>query len=222
MAEGEAKLAALEEEETTRIQELQEREAAVEEELAAETRRLQEREVALQEKEAKVEEELAAGSRRLQDCEVALQEKEAKVEEFLAERSASIDRIVRWVGEVNPTLDTLGLSPIQVTETPPSLGAILPLLDCTAERLQDTEVAILDLLETEGRAIARGMAEYILTCLRSHDLSCPLTPILVGPVRATAAATQESVQEAAHMVATRVRHCPGPTKGEASSGPPAQ
>jgi hypothetical protein len=124
VAEGEAKLAAHEEEEASRIQELQEWEAAV-------------------------EEELAAGTRRLQEREVALQENEAKVEEFLAERSASIDRIVRWVGEVNPTLDALGLSPIQVTEAPPSLGAVLPALDSTAERLRHTEAAIFDLLETE-------------------------------------------------------------------------
>jgi hypothetical protein len=169
-----------------------------------------------------VEEELAARTRRLQEREVALQEKEAKVEEFLAERSASIDRIVRWVDEVNPTLVALGLSPIQVMETPPLLGAVLPALDSTAERLRHTEAAIFDLLETKGRVIARGMAEYILTCLRSHDLSCSLTPILVGPVRATAAAAQESVQEAVDMVATRVRRRPGPTKGETSPGPPAQ
>jgi hypothetical protein len=78
---------------------------------------------------------------------------------------------------VNPTLDALGLSPIQVTEAPPSLGAVLSALDSTAERLQHTKAAIFDLREIEGRAIARGMAEYILTCLRSHDLSCSLTPV---------------------------------------------
>jgi hypothetical protein len=144
------------------------------------------------------------------------------VEEFLAERSASIGRIVRWVGEVNPTLDALGLSPIQVMETPPSLGAVLPALNSTTEQLRRMEAAIFDLLETEGRAIARGMAEYILTCLRSHYLSCPMTLILVGPVPATAATAQESVQEAADMVATRVQRRPEPTKGEASSGPQAE
>jgi hypothetical protein len=153
---------------------------------------------------------------------VALQEKEAEAEETLAERSASIDWIVRWVGEVNPSLDALGLSPIQVMEAPTSLRAIFPALDSTAEHLRHMEAAIFNLLETEGQAVARGMAEYILTCLRSHDLSCSLTPVLVGPVRATAAAAQESVQEAADMVATRVWRCPGPTKGEASYGPPAQ
>ncbi|XP_025806596.1 atherin-like [Panicum hallii] len=89
----------------------------------------------------------------------------------------------------------------EVMGTPPSLGAVLPALDSTAEQLRHMEAAIFNLLETEGRAVARGMAEYILTCLRSHDPSCALTPILVGPVPATAAAAQESVQEAADMVA---------------------
>jgi hypothetical protein len=129
---------------------------------------------------------------------------------------------MRWVDEVNPSLDALGLSPIQVAEAPPSLGAILPALDSTAERLRHVEAAIFDLLETEGRTVTREMAEYILTCFRSHDPACSLTPVLVGPVRAKAAATQEGVQEAADMVATRVRRRPGPTRGGASSGPPAQ
>jgi hypothetical protein len=144
------------------------------------------------------------------------------VEKFLAERSTSIDRIVRWVGEVNPSLDTLGLSPIRVTEAPPSLGAVLPVLDSAAERLRHLESAIFDLLEIEGRAVTRGMVEYILTCLRSHDPTFQLTLVLVGPLRATAAAAQEGVQEAADMVATRVRCRPGPTRRGDSSGPPAQ
>jgi hypothetical protein len=169
--------------------------AAHQEEQAAWTLRLLEREAA-------VEEELSAGTRRLQERKVALQEKEAKVEEFLAERSASIDRIVRWVNKVNPSLDALGLSPIQVTEAPPSLGAVLPVLDSTAERLRHVEAAIFDLLETDGRVVARGMTEYSLTCFRSHDPACSLTPVLVGPVWAKAAAAQEGVQEAADMVAT--------------------
>jgi hypothetical protein len=72
-----------------------------------------------------VEEELAAGTQRLQEREVALQEKEAKVEEFLAEQSTSIGRIVRWAGEVNPSLGALGASPICVAEAPSSLGTAL-------------------------------------------------------------------------------------------------
>jgi hypothetical protein len=94
------------------------------------------------------------------------------VEKLLAERSASIDRITRWVGAVNPLLEALGANPIQVSEAPSPLGAALQVLDSTAERLRDVEASIQDLLETEGRVVARGMAEYILTSFRSHD-SCP-------------------------------------------------
>jgi hypothetical protein len=118
----------------------------------------------------------------LQEREMAFQEREAKMEELLAERSTGIDRIVKWVGEANPTLDTLGLSPIQVAEAPPSLGAVLPALDSAAERLRCMESTVLECLETEGRAVARAMAEYILTCFRSHDPAVLLTPVLVGPV----------------------------------------
>jgi hypothetical protein len=116
--------------------------------------------------------------------ETAFQEREAKVEELLAEQSAGINRVVRWVGETNSSLDALGISPIQVTEAPPSLGTILPVLDSTAERLLRMESAILDCLETEGRVVARATAKYILTCFRSHDPAIPLTQILVGPIRA--------------------------------------
>jgi hypothetical protein len=166
-----------------------------------------------------VEEELAAGTQRLQKREVALQEREAKVEEFLAKQSASIGRIVRWAGEVNPSLDALGASPIWVTEAPSSLGAALQVLDSTAERLQDLESSMHDLLETEGRAVARGTAEYILTCFRSHGPTFQLTPVLVGPIRATAAAVQEGVQEAGNMVVSRIRHRPGPARSGDASGP---
>jgi hypothetical protein len=195
VAEGEANLAVQQEELAARTQGLQELEAS-----------LQERETSLQEREASLQEKVSS-----------LQEREAKVEEFLAERSASTGQIVRWVGEVNPSLDALGLSPIQVAEAPPPLGAVLRALDSTAERLRHVETAFFDLLETEGRAVARGMAEYILTCFRSHDPACSLTPVLVGPVRAKVAAAQEGVQEAADMVATHVRCHPGPKRGGASS-----
>jgi hypothetical protein len=166
------------------------------------------------------QEELATRTQGLQEREASLQEREAKVEEFLAEWSASIDRVVRWADEVNPSLDALGLSPIQVAGAPPSLGAVLSVLDSAAERLRHLESAILDRLETEGRTVAWGMVEYILTCFWSHDPAFPLTPVLVGPVRATVTAAQEGVQEAADMVASRVQRCPGPARRRDSSGPP--
>ncbi|XP_025825181.1 uncharacterized protein LOC112900543 [Panicum hallii] len=158
---------------------------------------------------AKREERLAAREAE-EEHEAALQEKEAKVEELLAERSASIGQITRWVGAVNPLLEALRANPIRVTEAPSPLGAALQVLDSTAERLRDVEASIQDLLEIEGRAVARGMAEYILTSFRSHDPAIQLTPILVGPLRATAAAVQEGVREVADMVVARIRRRPEP------------
>jgi hypothetical protein len=94
--------------------------------------------------------DLANQAQDLREREVALQEKEAKVEELLAEQSTRIERVVKWVGEANSSLDTLGLSPIQVAKAPSSLGTILPTRDSTAERLQCMESTVLERLETEG------------------------------------------------------------------------
>jgi hypothetical protein len=84
------------------------------------------------------------------------------------------------------------------------------------------EANIQDLLETEGREVARGVAEYILTSFRSHDPAIQLTPVLVGPLQVTAAAAREGVLEAAGMVAARLRRRPEPAEGGSASGPPGQ
>jgi hypothetical protein len=185
---------------------------------AEEVARLQE----LQKREETMEEELAAGNQRLQEREAALQEREAKVEGLLAEQRAGINRLTRWVGAVNPLLEALGANPIWVLEAPSPFGATLQLLDSTARRLQDVEAGIQDLLEIEGRVVAREMAEYILTSFRSHDPAIQLTPILVGPLRTTAAAAREGVQEAVDMVAARLRRRPEPAESGSASGPPEQ
>jgi chromosome segregation ATPase len=214
-AKKEEWLAAREVEETARLQELQKREEAMEAELAAGTRRLQEREEAL-------EEELAAVTQRLQEREAALRKREAKVEELLAERSASVDRIARWVGAVNPLLEGLSANPIRVSEAPSPLGTALQVLDSTAARLRDVEAGIQDLLEIEGREVAWGTAEYILTSFQSHDPAIQLTPVLVRPLRTTAAAAREGVLEVVDMVAARLRRRPEPAESGSASGPPEQ
>jgi hypothetical protein len=76
---------------------------------------LEEREAAMAKEEASLavhREELVTRTQGLQEREASLQKREAKVEEFPAEQSAGIDWVVRWVGEANPSLDALGLSPI--------------------------------------------------------------------------------------------------------------
>ncbi|XP_025791725.1 uncharacterized protein LOC112872912 [Panicum hallii] len=160
--------------------------------------------------------------KREEEREAALRAREAKVEEILAERSASVGRIARWVGVVNPLLEALGANPIRVSEAPSPLGTALQVLDSTAARLRDVEAGIQDLLETEGREVARGTAEYILTSFRSHDPAIQLTPVLVGPLRTTAAAAREGVLEIVDMVAARLRRRPEPAESGSTSGAPEQ
>jgi hypothetical protein len=189
---------------------------------------LQQRELAVAEERACLAArrvDLETRARDLREREVAFQEKEAKVEELLAERSEGIEWVVKWVGEANPTLDTLGLSPIRVAEAPPSLGAVLPALDSAAECLQCMESTILKRLETEGREVAWAMVEYVLTCFRSHDPAVPLTPVLVGPVPEMVAAAREGVQEAVGIVVSHIERLAKPdlpTGGPPPPGPPIE
>jgi hypothetical protein len=176
---------------------------------------LQQRELAIQEEKAHLAARLVdmeVQARDFREREVAVQEKEAKVEGLLAER------VVKWVGEANSTLDTLGLSPIQVPEARSSLGAVLPVLDSAAERLQHLESTVVGRLETEGQEVARVVVEYVLTYFRSHDPAIPLTPVLVGPIPEMVAAAREGVQEAVEIVAARIEHFIGPDLQ--TGGPP--
>jgi hypothetical protein len=75
------------------------------------------------------------------------------VEGFLVEQRAGVERIVKWVGEASTNLEPLGLSPIQVAEAPSSIGAILPALDSTGERLQRLESTLIMCLEAEGHGV---------------------------------------------------------------------
>jgi hypothetical protein len=170
--------------------------------------------VAIQEKEAR----LAALQMDMEARTQDLKEQEAKVEGLLAEQSAGIERVVKWVGEANSTLDILGLSPIQVAEAPSSLGAVLPLLDSASEHLQRLESTVVGRLETEGQEVARVVVDYVLTCFWSHDPAIPLTPVLVGPVPETVAAAHEGVQEAVEIMAARFKRFTGPDLQ--TGGPP--
>jgi hypothetical protein len=104
------------------------------------------------------------------------------VEGLLAEQHAGVEGIVKWVGEASITLEPLGLSPIQVAETPSSIGAVLPALDSAAEHLRLLESTLVARLEAEGRELAWMVVDHVLTCFRSHDPAISLTPVLEGPL----------------------------------------
>ena len=52
------------------------------------------------------------------------------------------------------------------------------------------------------------VAEYILTCLQSHDPAISLAPVIDGPVAETEASAQESVQEVVDFVAAYFKQEP--------------
>ena len=52
------------------------------------------------------------------------------------------------------------------------------------------------------------MAEHILTCLRSHDPTISLTPVVDGPVAETEATARDNVQEVVDFVAAYFKREP--------------
>ena len=77
------------------------------------------------------------------------------------------------------------MSPIQVVEPPASIADTLPVLNSASDRLQLLEPILAGHLEAEGRELCRMVAEYILTCLRSHDPAISLAPVVDDPVAET-------------------------------------
>ena len=66
-----------------------------------------------------------------------------------------------------------------------------------------------EVLDAEGREVAKAAAAYVLTCIRSWDPDFSLEPVVRGPVASREAAAAESVEEVAKEVASRF-HSSGP------------
>ena len=82
------------------------------------------------------------------------------------------------------------------------------MLDSASERLRRLEQILVGHLKAEGRELCRMVAEYILTCLRSHDPAISLAPVIDGPVAEMEASARESVQEVIDFVAAYFKREP--------------
>ena len=100
------------------------------------------------------------------------------------------------------------MSPIQVAEPPASITDALPVLDSALERLRRLDQILIGHLEAEERELCRMVAEYILTCLRSHDPAISLAPVVDGPVAETEASARENVREVVGFVAAYFKRDP--------------
>ena len=153
------------------------------------------KEASLQEKTRQLEAAQAALNAQVQE---AVQEAARKLQE---DQRMGAQRIIDWAGEASSALVSLGMSPIQVVEPPASIADALPVLDSASERLRRLEQILVGHLEAEGRELCRMVAEYILTCFRSHDPAISLAPVVDGPVAETEASARESVREVVDFVA---------------------
>ena len=82
------------------------------------------------------------------------------------------------------------------------------MLNSASDRLWHLEPILAGHLEAEGHELCRMVAEYLLTCLRSHDPAISLGPIVNGPVAETEATARESVRDVVDFVAAYFKREP--------------
>ena len=95
-----------------------------------------------------------------------------------------------------------------MAELPASIADALPVLDSASERLRRLDQILIGHLEAECRELCQMVAEYILTCHRSHNPVISLAPIVDGPVAETEDSARESVQEVVDFVAAYFKREP--------------
>ena len=130
------------------------------------------------------------------------------VRKLLEDQRMGAQRFIHWASEASSALVPLGMSPIQVAEPPASIANGLPVLNSATDILRRLEPILAGQLEAEGRELCRMVAEYILTCLRSHDPAISLAPVVDGPVAETEASARESMRDIIDFVAAYFKREP--------------
>jgi hypothetical protein len=157
------------------------------------------------------EEELADREKRLAEREQQLVGRQ--FQELATARSKLEELQVAWVGEAQKVWDflgqteaslvPLGFSPLCIRDPVEEVNTVLPLLDPTGAKMLTLEEVIDDQLEVEGRALAKEVAEHVLTCFRSQDPQVTLEPMEQGPAKELDEATLVGVEDTAKLVAER-------------------
>jgi hypothetical protein len=75
----------------------------------------------------------------------------------------------------------LGFSPLHIGDPVEEVSAALPLLDFAGAKMLKLEEVDGGQLEAEGRALAKIVAQYVLTCFQSWDPRSPLSWWCKGP-----------------------------------------
>jgi hypothetical protein len=123
------------------------------------------------------------------------------LEDLWASRAGDGQRVWSFLGQADAALASFGFSPIRGGNAAPEDGVILPLLDSTGRKISQLEEAVGSLLEEEVRTLAQAVADHVLMCFRSRDLSISLEPVVQGPIEGSADAARDGVEDAVCTVA---------------------
>ena len=82
------------------------------------------------------------------------------------------------------------------------------MLNSASDGLRCLEPILAGHLEAEGRELCRMVAEYILTCLRSHYPAISLAPVVDCPVAEMKASARKGVRDVINFVAAYFKREP--------------
>jgi hypothetical protein len=110
-----------------------------------------------------------------------------------------------------------GFSPLRAEDPVEEVSTALLLLDSIGTKMLKLEEVDGGQLEAEGRALAKAVVEYVLTCIWSRDPQISLEPVVQGPVAETAEAARASVEDTVKLVAERFECQPEDAYGSTST-----
>jgi hypothetical protein len=129
------------------------------------------------------EEELADREKRLAERQLQeLATARRRLEELPVARAGEAQKVWDFLGLTEATLVPLGFVPLRIRNLVEEVSAVLPLLDSAGAKMLKLEEVIDGQLESEGCALAKAVAEHVLTYFQSRDPQISLEPVALGPI----------------------------------------
>jgi hypothetical protein len=116
------------------------------------------------------EEELADKEKRLAERQLQeLTTTRSRLEELQAAQAGEARKVWDFLGQTEATLVPLGFNLLRAGDPMEEVSAALPLLASVGAKMLKLEEVSSGQMEVEGRALAKPVAEYVLTCFWSWD-----------------------------------------------------
>jgi hypothetical protein len=116
----------------------------------------------------------------------------SKLEELQAAREGEAQKVCDFLGQTEAALVHHGFNPLRARDPVEEVTVAPLLLDSARAKMLKLEEVFDGRLEAEGHALAKAMAEYMLTCFRSRDDQISLELLVQGPIAEMAEAAHAS------------------------------